>query len=84
MSTTRVELSLVSGWVELADTADATVLIENQSNGAVLIAFNATAPAAGDPGHYLQPGAVMPRMAPGKIYGFSNKASTPVVVVVSK
>ena len=79
MSTTRLELTSAA-YTEIADVDDPDVFIENQGKHEIMVAFAASAPSEGTPGHILRPGESLPRVAPGKI--FVRGESTKVTVVV--
>lgn len=83
MSTSNFEVVNSDGWVEIADTNDSEVFIENQGNVPAFISFSGLAPAAGDPGHKLTSKATMTRQMPGKVWVKANTGDGVVNVVVT-
>lgn len=83
MGTASQVITSADGWEVIAAAEDETFLVENLSTSALLFAYGDSEPAATAPGHKLNPGSAIVRLAPGILYG---KASgiLPVTVLVSK
>jgi hypothetical protein len=83
MATTKYEVAAVDGWVKVVDAADETFLVENLSTSTLLFAYGDSEPAATAPGHKLNPGSAIVRLAPGVLY-VKASGSLPVTLLVSK
>jgi hypothetical protein len=79
MATVRLEIDAADGWVEIADVGDADVLIENRSAYPIELHYADSAPAASATGHTLLPGALLPRLAQGKIYARTARSAFLIV-----
>lgn len=83
MATTKYEVAIADGWVEVADAADETFLCENAGSIPIQFTYAASAPAVTAPFHVLGAKESMVRLGSDSLYVRPASSGAPAVVVIS-